>query len=189
MNGLPSMLSSCTAITAHAEAALAQITARVADHRQLTRLEARNNPPGGRRLRQAPSVRHGNALVDLVAVAESFTTARLLSLRPAVSADDVSTWDSRERAWANHGPVNMTTYSAWSALMGFVEVRNALQHGLGRLTDRQLGKHRDKVLARIGASAVHLDGDLLVVLAEDVGHCGQVCADFVCWLDGIAPSS
>jgi len=174
-------------MTAHAEAALAQIASRVVDHRQLMRLDNAANP-ARRRLRQPLQARHVNALVDLVAVAESFASGRLLELRPAVSPDDVSTWQKRKSAWGKHGSVDITAYKAWSALMGFVEVRNALQHGLGRLTERQLGKHRNEILAQIRASSVHLDGDLLVVLADDVAQCGKVCAGFVQWLDAAAPT-
>ena len=54
--------------------------------------------------------------------------------------------------------------------MGFVEVRNALAHGLGRLTDRQLGKYRGEVLPQIAAAGVRLDGDLVPFSALVQGY-------------------
>jgi hypothetical protein len=174
-------------ITAQAETAFAQITSRVVDHRQLTKLDSSLARVRGQRLLQPVKTRHSNALVDIVSVAESFTSGRLLQLQPAVSQDEVSTWAKRKKAWSKYRSVDLTTSGVWSSLMGFVEVRNAFQHGLGRLTDRQLGTYRNEVLAWIKASSVHLNGDLLRVTADDVENCAGVCVDFVAWLDGTAP--
>jgi hypothetical protein len=71
--------------------------------------------------------------------------------------------------------------------MGFVHVRNALQHGLGRLTDQQLYRFRDQVLNEIHASSVNLNGDMLTVTDGDVSRCGTVSAGFIRWLDSAAP--
>lgn len=73
--------------------------------------------------------------------------------------------------------------------MGFVHVRNAIQHGLGRLTDQQLGKYHDEVLTQIRASSVELNGDLLVIVADDVHRCGKTCGDFIMWLDAAYPKN
>jgi hypothetical protein len=174
-------------MSALAEEALAQVMSRLADHRQLMRLDADTGSARGRRFRQLQRTRHGNALVDLVAVAESFAAGRLLRLRPAISYDEVSTWSRREKAWARHTMVNLRKYQEWSALMGFVHVRNALQHGLGRLTEQQLDRYHDKVLNEIHASSVNLNGDMLTVTADDVSRCGTVSAGFIWWLDNAAP--
>ena len=151
------------------------------------RFESTASPAGGRRLRQPAQTRNGNALVDLIAVTESFVTARFLDIKPAASAEVVSTWEKRKKAWNNSVQVNLSTFDRWSALMGFVEARNALQHGLGRLTQRQLDKHREQILAQIKAASIHLNGDLLVILADDVDRCGKISADFIAWLDAAAP--
>ena len=188
MNGLPPVPRLPRHMSALAEDALGQVMSRLADHRQLVRLDIAVGPAGGRRLRQLPRTRHGNALVDIVAVAESFASGRLLITRPAISYDEVSTWSRRKKAWLRYGKVDLEAYKDWSALMGFVDVRNALQHGLGRLTDQQLGRYRDQVLDEIHASLVNLNGDRLTVIAEDVGRCGAVSAGFIRWLDDTAYS-
>jgi hypothetical protein len=176
-------------MSAEAEAAIAEITSRLMDHRRLVQLDATRSLARGRGVGRPSRARHGNALVDLVAVAESFASARLMIMRPSVTYDDLSTWRKREKAWERHCSLKLTSYAQWSELKGFVEVRNALQHGLGRLTDQQLGKYRDEILSEICASAVHRDGDFLIVLTDDVGRCGKICAGFVRWLDASVPAA
>jgi len=48
--------------------------------------------------------------------------------------------------------------------MGYAEVRNAMLHGLGRLTDEQLGKRRQQVLVQIKAAGVHLNGPTVMLV-------------------------
>ncbi|MFI5492262.1 hypothetical protein [Actinoplanes sp. NPDC051859] len=100
-------------MTALGEAALGQLLVRVTDYRTLLRL-SEEQPRGdrGRHLRDAAVVRHGNALTDLVAVLESFTVARLLNLRPAVSHYQVMKWTDRIKIWRNQGGVDLTTSPA-----------------------------------------------------------------------------
>ena len=175
--------------TARAEMSLVQIASRVADYRKLIRLDIGTDPRRRPRLWRPIEVRHGNTIVDLMSIIETFVSVLLLDLRPEVSPDNVSTWKKRQSAWTKHGSVDLTNYHDWSALLGFVEVRNALQHGLGKLTDRQLGDHRDEILGYIEKSGVHLNGDRLVLIERDVERCEHVCVDFVKWLDSGTPTS
>jgi hypothetical protein len=132
-----------------------------------------------------------NGLVDLVALTESFTSTRLLELVPAVKDRDVFSWRDRQKAWLKHGNVNLVDAGVlWIQLQGFVEVRNAFQHGQGRLTESQLGdQRRVDTLKAVRASGVFLDGDALMVGAADLISCDRICADFVRWLDGAAKTS
>lgn len=80
--------------------------------------------------------------------------------------------------------MDLATYADWPVLMGYVRVRNALQHGLGRLTDLQLyGKDRAKTMASISACGVGLNGDIVTVIEADVARCYRVSAEFVAFLD------
>ncbi|MGN9912644.1 hypothetical protein ACTMTJ_34420 [Phytohabitans sp. LJ34] len=176
-------------MTSLGEAALGQLAIRLADWRTLRSPMGSVHNRHGRHLRDADVVRHGNALTDLVAVVESFTVARLLNLRPAVSHDQVMRWADRVKMWRQHGGVDLSSYQHWQAFLGFVEVRNALSHGLGRLTDRQLGKFRNEVLGQIAAAGVRLDGDLVLPIPDDVSRCGEIGGDFVRFLDLAAPST
>jgi hypothetical protein len=169
-----------TVPTEQAEWALRRLTSRTADYLDLSR----HAPTSGRHAAQRLVTRDANALVDLVAVAESFCVARLASVGIAA---DVNTWDKRAKAWLKRSVDLAQAYPGWGPLLGFVEVRNAIQHGLGRLTDRQLGKRKAQTLTYIAAATVRLNGDAIIVGPDDVARCDRNCASFVRWLDAAAP--
>jgi hypothetical protein len=171
--------------TALAEAALRSLAVRAGDHRRLT--SGSSVVHGGRHQPAHRDTRNGNVVTDCVAVAESFSTARLLALRPVLDPGDVSTWKKQRQAWRNHGPVDLCLWEDWPKLMGYVEVRNALQHGLGRLTDLQLRKYQREISAWIKAANVQLNGPNVMLTDEDPIACSGVCADFVHFLDAAAP--
>ena len=135
-------------------------------------------------------LRHANALVDLVAVAENFSTKRLLAVHPELNDAQVSTWERRRKKWKNPGNIDLTTLTSnWHRLMGFVEARNAFQHGLGRLTDMQLGLRRDDILSDLESACISLTGDLVRVNGQTVAACYEVCEEFVIALDNQAGMS
>jgi hypothetical protein len=182
---MPSKRVSATAL---GEASLAQLAMRLLDHNHLTTRDLGRGDQEGRHLwiRQS-QLRHGNALVDLVAVTENFVTRRLLEFWPGVTESEVSTWKKREYAWRNHANVDLTIITPdWHNLLGFVEARNALQHGLGRLTEMQLGRHRDDVLSDLAAANISLIGDLIQIDVHTVRSCYSVCENFVVTLDNAA---
>lgn len=166
-----------------AEALLAQLAARADDHRLLARLGP-VSAEAGRHLRWDNQSRHANALVDLVAVAESFSTGGLFRFLPAESSAPPATWKARALAWKSLAGIDPADFDNWSALMGFVQVRNALQHGLGRLTELQVnGKNKTQTLAWILTCGVDLNGDLLSITTADVDRCYRVSAAFIRFLD------
>lgn len=162
-----------------AESALSQLYLRAADYRALSSLEPEISI--GRHVSDRNSIRDSIALVDFVAVAEVFATNRLQPFLPA--GTNVLKWSSRINAFKNHAGLDLDMYSRKSEFFGFVDVRNAFQHNLGRLTDFQLGKHKLQVLAQIAATGVHLNGDLLTVRSADVVRCLDVCTDMVNHID------
>jgi hypothetical protein len=183
-------MPSTAGMTALGEAALGQVVIRLSDYHTLLRLStsAVHDDPG-RHLRDAAALRHGNVLTDLVAVVESFTVNRLLNLRPTLTDNQVKSWPDRIKAWKDHGGVDLTSYPQWQAFLGFVAVRNALAHGLGRLTDLQLGKLRNQVLSQIAASGIRLDGDLVLPTPGDVDRCAEIGGDLIRFLDLAAPKA
>lgn len=130
------------------------------------------------------ATREANAMVDLVAVAESFCVARLATVGFTA---DVNTWNKRAKAWRTHHIDLANDCPTWSALMGFVEARNAIQHGMGRLTDRQLGKYKVQTLTFIASAAIRLNGDAIIVGEQDIARCDHVCTEFIRWLDEASP--
>lgn len=161
--------------------ALDRLAARYAEH---LRLAGPSSVGGGRHVPRPEQTRQANAVVDMIAVAEAFSIDRLLAGWPSTPPGSIGTWKKREKAWRDVG-VHLTAFTSWFALMGYVEVRNALQHGLGRLTDLQLG-WRDQTLSRIGASGVDLNGDRVTVTDGDVHGCYRTCRGFVLHADEAA---
>jgi hypothetical protein len=106
-----------------------------------------------------------------------------------VKENEILSWEKRITAWDRHTGIKLEkTIADWPVLRGFIEVRNALQHGLGHLTDMQLGpKRHDEVLSWIGKTGVTLHGDLVRVDELAVERCRRVCAEFVVSLDTAAP--
>lgn len=164
-----------------AEAALDRLATRYAEQR---RLAGPSTYGHGRHAPRLEQTRQANAVVDMVAVAEAFSIDRLLAGWPSTPPASVGTWKKREKAWRDVR-ADLTATTSWLALMGFVEVRNALQHGLGRLTDQQLGG-RDQTLTRISSSGVDLNGDRVTVTDVDVQRCYRTCRKFVLQADDAA---
>jgi len=71
--------------------------------------------------------------------------------------------------------------------MGLVKPRNALQHGLGLLTNKRLDPtsrkgrepRRVQVLRNLAASGLSLYGDRVGVLPSDVERCAAACRELV----------
>lgn len=165
-----------------AEAALRSLALRAADHHRLA--AGRSTALRGRHRPAHHETRNGNVLTDCVAVAESFAMARLLALDSEIPVRDVSGWKKLQGAWQKYGRVDLPSYEHWPALMGYVEVRHALLHGLGRLTDSQLEKdRRQKTIAWIEKAKVHLNGPNVMLNEKDPIDCAGVCAGFVHFLD------
>lgn len=187
-NGRKAVHSRLPSATEMGEVALRGIALRTNDHDRLDEADAAQPPVGRHGLGDLRDLRHQNAIVDIVAIAESFTSNRLRALVPTVTDREVYTWKGRLKAWRRHASIDITTCKAWEALSGFVEVRNALQHGLGRLTESQLA-HRNEVLNAIARSGTGLEGDLVRLTGRQVADCSTRCLEFISWLDMAASTS
>lgn len=168
-----------------AEIAIRRLALRTADLRN-----ADHAPFGGGRHLPTPEFNdHTSMLVDLVAITEAYFGDRLEQAFPSLSRPD--TWRSRTNAWRVRAGVDIAADPRWPAFIGFVEARNALQHGLGRLTEKQLnpiGKsgrepRRTEVLRALAASGLTLDGDRLIVTRSDVKRCAAHCRELIMTAD------
>jgi hypothetical protein len=172
------------------EAALWRLGMRLKHHQILSGTDPSGDQTDGRHVPRREQSAHANAVVDLVAVAEAYSVERLLLEHPQVPDVSLSNWHKRRAAWQDHARLDLGAFSGWTCLMGFVDVRNAMQHGLGRLTQYQLTKYRKQTLLQISACAVDLNGDVLTVGAEDVERCYETCRDFVVYAEhSLAPLS
>lgn len=174
-----------------AERALLEVAFRFADQEALISSRAESMVGGtlGRHLTyDATEWRARNSLVDFVAIVESYTTMRLLSVVSSIRPDDISTWPKRQRAWQRHGGVDFTTdCSRWPALQGYIQARNTVQHGLGMLTDQQLSRRRrNQTLEQLSSADIPVLGDRVVVDEMVVANCRKACEQFIVELDALA---
>jgi hypothetical protein len=164
-----------TVPTAHAEWALSRLTERHREHRS-ARVEPLRT---GRHVGAVLAARDANAVVDLVAIAESFAVARWSNVSTAAAG---KSWQDRRKQWLQHG-ADFNACPTWHELDGYIAARNAIQHNLGRLTDLQLSKHRQSVLAALAAASIERNGDVVLLRAADVDRCAHTCQQFIRWLD------
>lgn len=122
-------------------------------------------------------------LANVVSCAELYSAEKLRSV-PGSVEDNVSSWHKQRLAWQNLRHVDLGAVPSYAAVRGFNEVRNAVLHGRGRLTARQLtGKQAQQVqdwLAQCGARIVR--GEVRVEEA-DIVRCADCCCAFVRELD------
>jgi hypothetical protein len=128
-----------------------------------------------------------NALVDFVAIAENFSVHRLQQVNPALTDDQLSSWNKRKQRWKNENVDFLVDLAGtWPQLDGFVQVRNALAHGLGALTAMQLERFRAETLTALTACGVFADGGRVRLRDVDVRRCAEVCIAFLLELDNRA---
>jgi hypothetical protein len=93
------------------------------------------------------------------------------------------TWSQRLGVWKNlHGIAVKSSFPRYGELDAFVEARNAIVHGLGSLSPKQL-RDPAKSAAQLRAAGITLIGTRLTLDASHVTRCGGVLRDLVVWLD------
>jgi hypothetical protein len=179
---------------------------RAAGHYQVHRDMHRGGRARGMlRVRPSRVARHAtgspflvqDAITRSVAIVEEFASGLLLELTESLLPDKPAligvmwdresgrvtrSWDERITAWNKlHSIAIRTDFVGASALLGFVEVRNAIAHGLGHLTSRQL-KTSDlyKLLA---AANIDTRGTQVMVTHADVERINRIAQNFIEWLD------
>lgn len=90
-----------------------------------------------------------------------------------------ASWEARRRAFRRHHGVDLRKCDAHNEVLASTEVRNAIAHGLGRLTARQTASQETyRSLARISVDIV--DGQVRLQpthVAEAVAFCRQFLRD------------
>jgi len=90
------------------------------------------------------------------------------------------TWDERRAAFEGFHGVRLGQLDRWSELDAGIEVRNAIAHGLGRLTPRQQEKALAGKLSQVGVSV--RDG-AVIISSESLLRCRDVSVAFIASLD------
>jgi hypothetical protein len=143
--------------------------------------------------------RHFLVLPHITAVAEQFSHALLieaserqidlthpfrLELWKKAEQQAEGAWPEHIEAWKRWHNVRLRECPMFSRFDAFVEARNAIMHGLGNLTRRQLrkdgGRSLKEQLAKVG---IQVQGTRLVVTPSSVKLSAEVSRDFIAWLD------
>lgn len=170
--------------TAVAEETLGRLRLRL-DEFESARVFAGDAPWRGRHpAGETESSLRANTVIDLVAIVENFSVHRLLQVNPGLTDDQVSSWNKRKQRWKDENVDFLVDLGGvWPQVNGFVQVRNALAHGLGALTAMQLERFRTETMAALSACGVFLDGGRVRLRDDDVRHCAEVCITFLLELD------
>jgi len=108
---------------------------------------------------------------------------RLLILEKELAA--ASNWPSRRKSFKRHHKVDLQKCAEHGRLEGAIEVRNAIAHGLGSLTTRQLHSvETPKALAKVNVTVADGFVDLRAVHVHD---CHSYLSAFLRSLDSMVP--
>ena len=138
-----------------------------------------------------------DAVLRLVAIAEYYATAVIVADTEArLDRDGLGfklwdlvpdrfseTWPGRIEAWKKLFGLTVTGRgSRYESFEGFIDARNALAHGLGNLTRKQVAQ-RQAVLVRLATAGIALRGDAISVDEATVVKCAATAEAFVLWVD------
>jgi hypothetical protein len=120
-------------------------------------------------------------LVD-VTEAKLPTDARVALLWEHYVERKTETWEQRFRSWQDLHGISMSTFPRYHPLWGYIEARNAIVHGLGALTGRQM-KKPPRTKGRLTAASIGLIGSRLVLTVDHATECALVVRALIEWLD------
>ena len=183
-------------VSAEAEAASALLFRTLGAHRSaiaaigsqpLTRL--RISPDG-----DPVQERCQATLIRLLSITEAFASdmlsrevdgaiAREGSATAAKVADDAlirgtSTWQDQKKSYKDWLGVN----EDWKAVERLAEARNAVAHGLGKLTRRQL-RSEQSVKSKLSAAGITVNDNRIVLSDDNLAAAASACRDFIEKLD------
>jgi hypothetical protein len=144
------------------------------------------------------SSRYG-AVVAITSVVEQFAVLasrrrlrRTLGDSPRLVADALaeferrveSKWDERTQGWRRWFGIDYRLSPDFVALLAFVEARNAIVHGAGRLTRLQLSSDRGvAVTAKLKAVGLEFSDGQLIVAPAAVERAAHSARNAIYWID------
>jgi hypothetical protein len=183
-------------ITVEAEDASALLFQTLGAHRTaVTALRSRPSPrlPSGR-IPDAEQIQCQSTLVRLLSITESFTSQLLLreidkAAARARSASIDSVWDDAAIRGTNSWHDQRDAYRKWlgvkedwKVVERLAEARNAVAHGLGTLTRRQLS-NEDGVRTKLKAAGITLTGIRIVLSDAALASAAADCRDLIQRID------
>ena len=107
---------------------------------------------------------------------------RRLMLEKELSA--TGTWRARRSAYKRHHNIDLGKCAEFKRLEGAIEVRNAIAHGLGKLTTRQV--HSRETAPKLGQINVNVVNGFVALGPNHVEECASYCREFLLSLDASA---
>ena len=111
--------------------------------------------------------------------------ARVALLWARYEERHLDSWDERFRAWDDLHQVVVPSFPLYTPLRGYIEARNALVHGVGSLTRRQLKRER-KTRGFLASAGINVEGTRISVTRDDGIKCATTLHALVAWLDEAA---
>ncbi len=160
--------------------------------RELSHLmNRRSSPRLGGEVHDARIALQHNTISRLASITEAFCVDRLMELttmelKPDESSARRAMFDDTLRgatgSWSSIRGAFAEWYGVkpdWKPLEGVQEVRNAIAHGLGMLTHRQVSS-RNATTERIRRVGIAVDSDdRLIIVEKDVPEISRICRDLV----------
>lgn len=106
---------------------------------------------------------------------------RLLMLEKELASS--SSWEGRKRSFRRHHKVRLANCDEFKSIQGAIEVRNAIAHGLGSLTTRQLVSAETR--PRLKRIDVQIVNGFVSLRTGHVSGCASYSAVFLRSLDGV----
>ncbi len=144
--------------------------------------------------RGSEQIQRQATFVRIMSITESFCASRLIALGENLvnppegslvaklwedaALDATRTWEEQKRAfksWLNVKP-------DWTQIEDLAEARNAVAHGLGTLTRRQL-KNRDSTMNKLKRTGIAVNEDRLLLAEDDLSRAVIRCSELIQELD------
>lgn len=138
-------------------------------------------------------------LPHVVAVAEEFSRRLLLRYSEGYLAGEhpiqveararaelkaESAWWTHIAAWKEWHGIELEKAPDFSKFHSFIEARNAIMHGLGSLTRRQMeGDGLRSLTGQLRKIGIGVEGTVLIFGKKSIQRCADVSSQFVLWLD------
>ncbi len=138
-------------------------------------------------------------LPHVVAVAEEFSRRILVKhsegvikgnhriheeARRKIEDEAEGSWPYHREAWKRWHQIILSDAPDFDKFDTFIEARNSIMHGLGRLTRRQTREDGGRSLSgRMKKVGITVVGGELVLGQRVVARCSNITANFVVWLD------
>ncbi|GAB2963617.1 hypothetical protein GCM10027280_60680 [Micromonospora polyrhachis] len=130
--------------------------------------------------RDAASADRAACWLRMVSIVEIYTEALLRHLADEAPGRAPGGWSDVIGLLRRRHNIDVADIPAWERLEACLLVRNAVAHGLGRFTAKQLEKETPRKIRVIG---VPVRDGMVVITATSLADCVETCREFITKLD------